>query len=131
MKKLNIIKAGAAGIILSGALLGALAPCVSYADDAHVVISGQPVAPILQDDYVYYPSYGIYYNPTRHQYAYQKGNAWVNEPAPHGVSVEALKTAPSVKMDFHDSPARHHADIVKKYPKDWKPAASSHDERGK
>ena len=23
-------------------------------------------------------------------------------------------------MDFHDSPAKHHAEMVQKYPKNWK-----------
>ena len=32
--------------------------------------------------------------------------------------------SPSVKMDFHDSPANHHAAVVKQYPKNWRrPAA--------
>jgi hypothetical protein len=24
-------------------------------------------------------------------------------------------------MDFHDSPARHHAEVVKQYPRNWAP----------
>jgi hypothetical protein len=27
-------------------------------------------------------------------------------------------------MDFHDSPGNHHADMTKKYPKDYRPAHS-------
>jgi hypothetical protein len=50
-----------------------------------------------------------------------------------------LLASPSVKMDFHDSPAQHHAAVVKQYPKNWKPSASNqgqnpkddqHDDRG-
>jgi hypothetical protein len=33
--------------------------------------------------------------------------------------------SPSVKMDFHDSPANHHAEIVRQYPKNWKPSGSN------
>jgi hypothetical protein len=27
-------------------------------------------------------------------------------------------------MDFHDSPAQHHAAVVKQYPKNWKPSGA-------
>jgi len=33
---------------------------------------------------------------------------WVSRPAPMGVSADVLLASPSVKMDFHDSPANHH-----------------------
>jgi hypothetical protein len=36
-----------------------------------------------------------------------------------------LLASPSVRMDFHDSPAQHHATVVKQYPKNWKPSASN------
>jgi hypothetical protein len=76
-----------------------------------------------QDDYVYYPSYGIYYISGRHQYASLQGGAWISEPAPRGVAVGVLNASPSVKMDFHDAPANHHAAIAQQYPKNWKPGA--------
>jgi hypothetical protein len=28
-------------------------------------------------------------------------------------------------MNFHDSPAQHHAEVVRQYPKNWKPAGSN------
>jgi hypothetical protein len=28
-------------------------------------------------------------------------------------------------MDFHDSPANHHAAVVKQYPKNWAPSGSN------
>jgi hypothetical protein len=76
-----------------------------------------------QDNYVYYPSYGIYYNSGRHQYASLQGGSWISEPAPRGVAVADLQASPSVKMNFHDAPANHHAAIVQQYPKNWKPTA--------
>ena len=79
----------------------------------------------VQDDYVYYPNYECYYSVSRHQYAYLEGNAWVARPAPRGVSVDVLLASPSVKMDFHDSPANHHAAVVKQYPKNWKPSGAN------
>jgi hypothetical protein len=81
---------------------------------------------VVQDDYVYYPNYGIYYNSSRHQYAYMQGGAWILAPAPNGVSVAVLLTSPSVNMDFHDSPDKHHAEMVRKYPKNWAPHGSDH-----
>jgi uncharacterized protein YijF (DUF1287 family) len=88
------------------------------------VPSAVVVAPVvvIQDDYVYYPSYAIYYNSSRHQYAYLEGDLWVWAPAPRGVAVEVLLASPSVHMDFHDALARHHAEMLQKYPRNWQPA---------
>lgn len=98
-----------------------------------VVVVAPPVvvAPVVvvQDDYVYYPNYAIYYNSHRHQYAYLVNGAWVLQPAPQGVSVDVLLASPSVKMDFHDSPAKHHAEMVQKYPKNWKPSDAHQDRK--
>ena len=79
-------------------------------------------AVVVQDDYVYYPGYQIYYSSSRHQYAYRDGRNWVSRPAPRGVSINRLQASPSVRMDFHDSPAQHHEAVVKQYPKNWKPS---------
>jgi hypothetical protein len=81
------------------------------------VVVAPPV--VVEDNYVYYPSYGVYYNSGRHQYAYLNGDAWVMAPTPRGVSVDVLLASPSVKMDFHDSPEHHHAEMMKRYPKNW------------
>jgi hypothetical protein len=80
-----------------------------------------------EDDYVYYPAYGIYYGTRSHRYYYQEGPQWVARPAPPGVPIDKLRSAPSVKMNFHDSPAAHHAQDVRKYPKNWKPPGISRD----
>jgi hypothetical protein len=125
------------GFVLGAALLVALTKCVSNADAQGVVIRvpvvvapAVVVAPVVvQDDYVYYPSYGVYYNSSRHQYAYLEGGAWVSAPAPGGVSVDVLLASPSVHMDFHDSPSKHHAEMVHKYPRNWAPAGSDHDRK--
>jgi hypothetical protein len=84
-----------------------------------------PPVVAVQDDYVYYPNYQVYYSSSRHQYAYLEGSAWVSRPAPPGVSINVLMASPSVKMDFHDSPAVHHAAVVKQYPKNWSPPGSN------
>jgi len=109
-----------AGFVLAAVLLITLTGCVAYVDrPARGSAYGAPV--VVQDDYVYYPGYEVYYSSSRRQYAYREGNAWVARPAPRGVSVDVLRASPSVKMDFHDSPAQHHAAVVKQYPKNWAP----------
>ncbi|MGB7768256.1 MAG: hypothetical protein WBN22_05310 [Verrucomicrobiia bacterium] len=112
------------GLALCAALLGTVTGCVGYVDGPRAGVQVEPYAFAAQDDYVYYPNYECYYSVSRHQYAYREGNAWVARPAPRGVSVKVLLASPSVKMDFHDSPANHHAAVAKQYPKNWKPAGA-------
>jgi len=123
-KKL-FFKADKAGFVLGAVLLVTLTGCVGYVDGPRAGVQVEPYAFAVQDDYVYYPNYECYYSVSRHQYAYREGNAWVARPAPRGVSVNVLLASPSVKMDFHDSPAQHHAAVVKQYPKNWSPPASN------
>jgi hypothetical protein len=80
---------------------------------------------VVQDDYVYYPGYQIYYSSNRRQYIYREGRSWVSRPAPPRVSVGVLFASPSVRLDFHDSPANHHATVVRQYPKHWAPPGGS------
>ena len=123
-------------------LLGTLTGCVGYVDrtqPGEAYYDGAPVVQttfVVEDDYVYYPNYECYYSESRHQFAYRDGRNWVSRPAPRDVSVEVLRASPSVRMNFHDSPARHHATVTRQYPKNWKPSAekptqreNQHDER--
>jgi hypothetical protein len=136
-KEKFLANSGKAAIVLNAVLLLTLTGCGREAADpslgvqaqspavvetpAPAVVQIQSPAADVQDDYVYYPSYGVYYNSSRHQYASLEGGAWVSEPAPRGVAVRELQASPSVKMDFHDAPANHHAATVRQYPKNWKP----------
>jgi len=135
--KKHFFKTNKVGFVLGTVLLTA---CVGYADGLRIGIAVPPVvvvappvvvAPevVIQDDYVYYPNYAIYYSSQRHQYAYLENGAWVLAPAPQGVSVDVLLASPSVNMDFHDSPANHHAEMVQKYPKNWKPSGANQDRK--
>src|SRR6185437_10932740 len=45
-------------------------------------------------------------------------------PRARHVAANVLLSSPSVNVSFHDSPANHHAQIVKQYPKQWAPAKS-------
>ena len=115
-------KAGKVKCAAGALLLVMLTGCVGYVDGPRAGVQVDPYVFAVQDDYVYYPSYECYYSVSRHQYAYREGNAWVARPAPRGVSVEVLRASPSVRMEFHDSPAPHHAAVVQQYPKNWKPS---------
>jgi hypothetical protein len=123
--KKNFFKADKAGFVLGAVLLVTLTGCVAYVDGPRAGIQVEPYVFVAQDDYVYYPGYEVYYSSSRRQYAYLEGGAWVSRPAPRGVSVNVLLASPSVRMDFHDSPAHHHAAMVQKYPRNWAAAGSN------
>jgi hypothetical protein len=123
-KKL-FFKADKAGFVWGAVLLVTLTGCVGHVDGPRAGIQGEPYTVVVLDDYVYYPNYEVYYSSSRHQYAYREGSAWVARPAPRGVSVDVLLASPSVRMDFHDSPAQHHAAVVQKYPRNWAPPGSN------
>ena len=128
ISKINFLKARPAGFVAGVVLLALLAGRVENAcGQAGEITVTNPVAGapgVVPYDYIYYPNYGVYYNHQQRLYQYMKGNAWVAQTTPEGVSVNVLQASPWVNMDFHDAPARHHAEILKQYPRDWKPAAA-------
>ena len=121
-KRFPIFKNHKVGIVLTTMLMLTLTGCVGYVEGPRAEVAVEAPVVVAQDDYVYYPNYGIYYSGSRHQYAYLERGAWVSQPAPRDVSVDALRASPSVRMNFHDSPANHHAAVARQYPKNWKPA---------
>jgi hypothetical protein len=127
----NLFNINKLRLALCAALLGTLTGCVGYVNGPRAGYYAEPAVVVVQDDYVYYPNYECYYSLSRHQYAYREGNAWVARPAPRGVSVNVLVASPSVRMNFHDSPSRHHAEVIKQYPKNWKPAGEKQDHNRK
>jgi len=84
----------------------------------------------VNDDFIYYPAYEVYFSSNRRQYIYRDGRNWVTRPTPPRVSAEVLFAAPSVRLDFHDSPAAHHASVVRNYPKHWTPPGQGHSNNG-
>jgi hypothetical protein len=101
-----------------------LSGCIGYIDGpphAGVYVQPPSVQVEVQDDYVYYPSYQVYYSNRRREYVYPEGRAWVSRPAPPHVSVDVLLASPSVRLGFHDHPSAHHEAIVQQYPKHWAP----------
>jgi len=127
MKLMKRIKCSKIGSVSCVALLGVLTGCVGYVDGPRhaAVYAEPPVVQVVQDDYVYYPGYQVYYSSNRRQYVYREGRSWVTRPAPPRVSVDVLFASPSVRLDFHDSPAIHHDRVVKQYPKNWAPPGSN------
>ncbi|HEX4121654.1 MAG TPA: hypothetical protein VH619_13620 [Verrucomicrobiae bacterium] len=123
--KSSLWKAGKAGIAAGALLLGTLTVPAVYGDGGHADVNINIPVPSVTigapDNYVYYPKYGAYYSSARHQYYYRDHNAWKWGAAPPGVDRNVILGSPSVKMDFHDSPAHHHDEIVRKYPKNWTP----------
>jgi len=127
--------AGWAGLVVAGALAASF---TGYANDAprdrtdrqQGVERRAQAALVVEDDYDYYPGYEMYYNRSRQEYVYREGAEWIRRPTPLGVAVETLNASPSVHLDFHDAPERHHDDVVKTYPKHWAPPAKPHDDTG-
>ena len=112
--------AGPAGLLLAAGVLTAMTGCVGYVDGPRASVYVAPDV-VVEDEYVYYPGYDVYYNSSRRQYAYLEGGAWVARPAPRGISINVLQASPSVRMTFHDSPANHHVEMTRKYPHNWTP----------
>src|SRR3954465_8492180 len=120
------------GFIVGTAALSLLAGCVGYVDGPHArVYAPTPSVYVetgvaVQDDYVYYPGYQVYYSSSRHQYIYQDGRSWVSRPPRRHVSLNVLISSPPVNVGFHDSPANHHAEISRQYPQHWSPPGANH-----
>ncbi len=131
MTKHTLRKADKAGIVAGAALLALLTGCMAgrsnQREGYRIRPGGQVQASVaIQDDYDYYPSYQVYYNRSRNEYVYRDGFAWVTRPEPRGVTVAVLFASPSVRLDFHDAPSRHHRSVVRTYPKTWT-SAKPHD----
>jgi hypothetical protein len=87
---------------------------------------GQVVTVVEPDDYVYYPGYELYYSNRRHYYMYRDGNRWISTPRPPRYW---NRSAPYVRMEFHDSPERHHSEVVRTYPRGWRPNGRDYQDR--
>src|SRR4051812_47088733 len=94
-----------------------------YVEPARVYAPPPPVyvepTVVVQEEYVYYPSYQVYYSAHSRQYIYLDGRSWVTRPEPPRVSASVLFASPSVSLDFHDHPSRHHVNVARDYPKHW------------
>ena len=128
-----LMKTAKTGLWAGALIVGSLAAPVVWADDVHVGVNIPAPSVNVQigapDDYVYYPKYGAYYSPIHHRYYYQDHGSWGWRETPPGVSPDVFLRSPSVKVNFHDAPDKHHAEIVRQYPKDWTPRHDEHPNR--
>lgn len=119
---------GVIGFVLVATLVITLTGCI--VEPRHRLVYSPPppdydyARVVLQEDYYYYPDYQVYYSSSRRQYVYLEGSAWVTRPVPSHVTVDVLFASPSVRLDFHDSPALHHTTVLRQYPKHWSPPNS-------
>ena len=123
-------------LVLGASVAGTMTGCIGYVDAPHHSRVYAPPPPVyvqhtvvVQDDYVYYPSYQVYYSGRTRQYVYLEGRSWVSRPAPPRVSAQVVFASPSVRLDFHDHPSNHHAKISREYPKHWAPPGQSRDRK--
>ncbi len=108
-------------VVLCATLLGTMTGCIGYVDGPRAGIYAEPAVQVdagfvVEDDYVYYPDYQMYYGSRSHRWYNREGSSWVAYSAPRGVSVDELRGSRSVRMDFHDSPEHHHSEVVRQYP---------------
>jgi hypothetical protein len=75
-----------------------------------------------QDNYTYYPAYGIYFGARSQLFHYPQHDGWAARPEPEGINVDVLRGSSSVPMGFHDAPSHHHAAVVQQYPQTWTPS---------
>jgi hypothetical protein len=121
------------GMLNSAALLALCGSIGCVYETRHARAYSPPPPPVytqttleLQDDYVYYPAYEVYYSDRRHQYTYREGHSWVTRSTPPHVSAKVLYEAPFVRLDFHDSPSAHHTAVVQQYPRHWAASGQNH-----
>jgi hypothetical protein len=129
----NIFGHGQLRCALWVAFLATLAGCVVEPVGGRAYVAS-PVVQVAQPigidgGLIYYPNYEMYFDPGARLYWYNRGGAWITGPSPYGVSVDVLIGSPSVRMDFRDSPANHHGEVIRRYPRNWRPAGR--DERGR
>jgi hypothetical protein len=134
MKSKNlIIKSARMGLCAGALIVGSMIAPTVWAQEAHVGVNIPMPNVNVQigapDNYVYYPKYGTYYSPIHHRYYYKDRGAWGWHEKPLGIAPDVFLKAPSVKMNFHDAPDKHHAEIVRRYPKNWAPRHDEHPNR--
>ncbi len=107
--------------MLGAALAALLAGCIVEPARPVYVAPAAAGTVVAADDYIYYPDYEVYYNQTTGVYWYMQGGVWMTGPVVPGIAMGVLVAAPSIRMDFHDSPANHHAMVIGRYPRGWRP----------
>lgn len=134
MNKNHFLPLHTAGLVAGSIILGTLAGCMSDDTSSRRNHQGRhtghmQATVVYQDDYDYYPGYEVYYSRTRREYVYRDGSAWVRRPEPRGITLDVLLAAPSVRVDFRDSPELHHDTVIKSYPRNWEKSDQRRDDK--
>lgn len=121
----------ALGLTVAGCYHRATADSHAYSDTSESHAFTGTAGDRIGDDYVYYPTYEVYYSPARKEYVYNDGTTWVRSTTPSRDWANDIAGAPYVPMTFHDDPALHHNDIARQYPRTWvagEPARTANDD---
>jgi hypothetical protein len=116
--KTHLPLAGVAGLFLIALFAGCASDTGYYRDRPIGYDDGRTV--VYEDDYDYYPGYEVYYARNRGEYVYRDGNRWVRSRTYPRANSQVLFSSPSVRVEFRDSPERHHDYVVRRYPRDWR-----------
>ena len=107
-----------AAVLLGSGLLLSFSGCATTSEPEYAYYQ-EPIRVAQPDLYVYYPAYEVYYNSSRGTYVYYDSGAWVTRRDLPRRWAHDLRRSPSVYLDFHDAPQRHHAEIARHYPRNW------------
>jgi hypothetical protein len=112
---------------LSLICIGLIAGCAT--DDGYYGDSGRAVRVVQETTYVYYPDYEVYYDNANRDYIYYDGRSWITTRRPRREWGRNFSRSPSVHLEFHDAPSFHHNDVVRRYPRHWRPDNSRPNDR--
>jgi hypothetical protein len=118
--KTHFALAGATGLLLIATLAGCSSSDTGYYRDRPIGYDSRTTVVYEEDDYDYYPGYEVYYARNRREYVYRDGNRWVRSATYPRANSQILFSSPSVRVEFRDSPERHHDTVVRRYPRDWR-----------
>jgi hypothetical protein len=62
---------------------------------------------VVQNEYLYYPEYDLYYNRNSQQFLSVENNRWVTRNHPRNVSAERVFASRSVRIDGYSTPEQH------------------------
>ncbi len=96
----------------------------TYASSGYEEHSVYPNTTGVQDYYIFYPQHDVYYDPRQKRYLTLENSKWVSRPTPRGVRIDQLHASPGVRLDTGSSPAHHHDNMVRRYPRNWTPDRS-------
>jgi hypothetical protein len=105
------------------AFIGALAGCVVEPVGGTAYVAAPVVVGSvgIEGGLIYYPDYEVYFDPGARVFWYNRGGVWVTGARPEGIAVNVLLASPHVRMNFRDSPANHHGEVLRRYPHGWRP----------